>query len=108
MTQKPSEKLRAAKWVVVPYSSIVGQSIAAHDQHGAVFAQASISIPRPSLDYKDNAVPLAEQMSRALNHFDAYGIALMMIAEGADNPADIARKAIDAARADRGNWEREA
>lgn len=50
---------------LVPYSSIVGQSISVIDERGTV-AIISIMVPQPSLEYKAIAVPLAEEIVAAL------------------------------------------
>ena len=50
---------------IVPYSSVVGQSVALHDEAGAVVAIVIISIPDPSRNYKDTARPIAEQIKAA-------------------------------------------
>lgn len=81
-------------WKPGAYSSVVGTSVVAYDESGAVFALLPVSIPRPSMDYKSNAVPLAERAAAALNHFDAYGLALLMIAEGVGDPTEVARRAL--------------
>lgn len=97
MAERKAEVLQATKWRTVQYSSVVGQLVVALDQHGAILAQVSISIPRPSLDYKAHAVPLAEQITVAMNNFDAYGLALLMIAEGVGDPTAVARRVLEKA-----------
>lgn len=56
--------MRIAK--VVPYSSVVGASVSVEDARGAV-ALIIISVPQPSIPYKETALPLAEEIARLLN-----------------------------------------
>jgi DNA-binding IclR family transcriptional regulator len=50
---------------LTPYSSVVGQSVQVIDERGVV-ALISIMVPQPHLDYKEIAVPLAEEIVKAL------------------------------------------
>jgi hypothetical protein len=50
---------------VVPYSSVVGSSVTLHDEAGAVVAIVMVSVPRPSLDYKEVASPIIEKIAAA-------------------------------------------
>jgi len=51
----------------VPYSSVVGGSVAIHDEKGAVVALIMVSIPDPSRDYKATATPIIEHIVKAMN-----------------------------------------
>lgn len=54
---------------VVAYSSIVGTSVQVIDDRG-VIALIMISVPQPSIDYKEVALPLAQEIADALNGKD--------------------------------------
>lgn len=60
---KVSETAHELTAKLVPYSSVVGQSVALHDKAGATVAVVMISVPSPSLDYKTTAQPIAEKIS---------------------------------------------
>lgn len=57
----------------VPFSSVVGQSVALHDRSGAVVALVMISVPNPSISYKETAVPIAQ---RIVELIDEHGLEL--------------------------------
>ena len=84
---------RAAK---VAYSSVVGQGVIFTDPSGPVVATLGIRVPSPQYDYRSTAEAVADRIVASWNGFDRYGLALMMIAEGAGNPREIARKALAA------------
>lgn len=86
------------KWKTVPFSSTVGASVRVLGDDGAVEAILSIMVPRPSLDYRAVAEPLAAFIEKAGNNFDSYGLALMMIREGCADPARVAAAALSRAR----------
>ena len=52
---------------VVPYSSIVGQSVTLHDETGKVIAMLIISVPNPDVPFKETAIPLAERIAGYFN-----------------------------------------
>lgn len=51
----------------VPYSSIVGQSVTLREGEGPVEAQIIISVPNPQFEYKETAVPIADQLVEWFN-----------------------------------------
>lgn len=55
---------------VVPYSSTVGSSVMLEGDKGEVVAILMISIPSPSLPYKETATGVADLVVRALNRKD--------------------------------------
>jgi hypothetical protein len=50
---------------IVPNSSVVGSSVAFHDEKGAVAALCIITVPNPTFDYEEIAIPLAQQIAAA-------------------------------------------
>jgi ribosomal protein S17E len=50
---------------IVPYSSIVGSSVALHDEAGAIAAIVMVTVPRPGLNYKEVATPIIETIAAA-------------------------------------------
>lgn len=75
-----------------PWSSVVGCGVVLTDATGKFVGQLGIR----GLD-KDDAVRLSDQVAELLNaeRIDRYGVALMMIREGCDNAADVARRALE-------------
>jgi hypothetical protein len=61
---KPSAPLTAT---LVPYSSVVGQSVSLQDETGRVVALVMITVPSPAFDYKTTAIPIAERIVAAFN-----------------------------------------
>lgn len=55
----------ARKVSITPYSSVVGTSIQVSDERGVV-AIIMISVPQPRLDYREIALPLAQEIADAL------------------------------------------
>jgi hypothetical protein len=52
---------------IVPFSSVVGQSIMLTDETGAVVAQLSISIPDPRYPYRETAEEIACIIATAIS-----------------------------------------
>lgn len=52
---------------IVPFSSVVGQSVVLTDETGAAVAQISISIPSPSYPYRETAEEVACIVETAIN-----------------------------------------
>lgn len=53
---------------MVPYSSVVGQSIMIQDEiSGMVVARLSVRIPSPALDYEETAIDVAKRVVAAFN-----------------------------------------
>jgi hypothetical protein len=52
---------------IVPFSSVVGQSVMLTDETGAVVAQLSISVPNPSYPYRETAEEIACIIETAIN-----------------------------------------
>lgn len=57
----------------VPFSSIVGQSVTLREGEGPVEAQIIISVPNPRFEYKETAVPIADQLVEWFNAPSASG-----------------------------------
>lgn len=50
---------------IVPHSSVVGGSVAVHDERGAVVALLAVMVPDPSRDYKETATPIIQHIANS-------------------------------------------
>jgi len=71
-----TDRLFAMQLNVVPYSSVVGQSLTiTHGKLGTV-AQLIISVPQPHLDYKTIALAVVDALKRG--HVSDNGVTLIL------------------------------
>jgi hypothetical protein len=52
---------------IVPYSSVVGSSVALHNESGQVVAIVMVTVPSPSFPYKETAAPIIEKIAKAFD-----------------------------------------
>lgn len=79
---------------IVPFSSVVGQSVMLTDETGAVVAQLSISIPSPSYSYRETADEIACIIETAINHPPSEQLKTLRVRLGKLMAEDAKRMAV--------------